>query len=80
MTSAAPHDESNPVSGALRAGFVAVAGLMVIAAFALTALAAAAIGLLIAVAAIALRAMPRRSEPSILKGRRAAHGWVVEVR
>ncbi len=51
-------------------------------AVALAAIAAALIGLLIALAAMALRLMPRRrsGQSEVLEGRKTANGWVVEIR
>lgn len=65
---------------ALRAGFAALAALIVILAVALAAVAAAAVGLLLAAAAMMLRARPRKAlGRETLEGRRTPDGWVVEA-
>ena len=80
-TTAAPMSSGlEPLLAALRASFVAVAGVFVVAALALAALAAAIVGVLIAFAAVVLRVRPRRKQVSqTLEGRKTAAGWVVEA-
>lgn len=82
-TAALDHREGHGAIMTLARGIgAALAGLFVAAAFALAAMAAALVGLLIAFAALALRFRPRRdaSAPALLEGVKTAQGWVIEAR
>ena len=65
-----------------RAVGAGLAGLFVAAAFALAAMAAALVGVLIAFAALALRFRPRRENAAstLLEGVKTPSGWVIEAR